>query len=196
MPIQILHYLGPKILPLLRILPSLQSSVPFQDYTKTQTHRLPPFSLRHTYYSHSPSDTHNTPYYTQSHRLLQFSIRYTDYYHSYSDTLTSLILTQTTLILTLKRRLIPFSLRPTDYFNSHSRQLPFSHKLLPLPFSRKLLPFLQRLLPFLHRLLPCSHRYFQFFLKTFIQDHSNSDTQSSPLLAQRHILLPFSLRHT
>ena len=97
----------------------------------------------------------------------------THYFHSHTDT-------QTTPILTQTYRLLQFSLR--------------THSLLPLPFSHRLLPFLQRLLPFLHRLLPCSHRHFQFSLKTFIQDHSDTHTTTIFTWTYRQHL--YSLRHT
>ena len=76
----------------------------------TQMHSLITFSLRHTDYSHSHSDTQHRqlPYSLKTHRLLysytDYSQSHTDYSHSHTDTQTTPILTQdtqTTPILTL-----------------------------------------------------------------------------------------------
>ena len=56
-------------------------------------------------------DTHTTSSPTQTHRLFPFSHRHTDYSHSHIETQTISNLTQTTPILTQTWRLLPFSLK-------------------------------------------------------------------------------------
>ena len=148
--------------------------IPFSVYSLTTFHyyltvwHIYPFQTKTngTEYSNCHPD------YSDS---LQSWHRHTTYSHSHSNIQTkphSFSGTQTSPILTQTHRLLPFSLRHTDYSNAHSSHTVYSHSHSHTGYSNSYKDY--------------SHFYTDY-------SHAHTDISNSH---SRHILLPFSLRHT